>query len=77
MRTQALLFALGAAALAVAEEGSVNGPTSSQQAAGYNCDPNKCKLPSCHCASTSPPGGLSPVSLFFLGQDHKIFTRIP
>lgn len=27
----------------------------------YSCDATKCKLPNCACASTSPPGGLSPV----------------
>lgn len=31
-------------------------------AQGYSCDPNSCKLPTCNCASTTPPGGLSPVS---------------
>jgi peptidoglycan/xylan/chitin deacetylase (PgdA/CDA1 family) len=42
------------------EEGSLIGPTTSQDAAGYSCDPSKCKLPTCNCASTSPPGGLDP-----------------
>ncbi|KAF9567743.1 hypothetical protein CPC08DRAFT_680400 [Agrocybe pediades] len=46
--------------LVVAQDGSISGPTSSSQAAGYSCDPNKCKLPTCNCASTSPPGGLKP-----------------
>lgn len=27
---------------------------------GYKCDPTSCRLPDCLCASTSPPGGLSP-----------------
>ncbi|KAG2022544.1 hypothetical protein CC2G_000285 [Coprinopsis cinerea AmutBmut pab1-1] len=27
---------------------------------GYSCDPSTCRLPTCQCASTSPPGGLSP-----------------
>jgi hypothetical protein len=60
MRTHALLLALGAA-LVAAQDGSVGGPTSNSDAAGYSCDPNKCKLPNCNCASTSPPGGLKPV----------------
>jgi hypothetical protein len=58
--TQALFLALGAA-LVAAQDGSVDGPTSSSEAAGYSCDPNKCKLPACNCASPNPPGGLSPV----------------
>ena len=44
------------------EEGQLSGPTSSASAAGYSCDATKCKLPNCNCASTDPPGGLSPVS---------------
>ncbi|KAI0800503.1 hypothetical protein C8Q74DRAFT_1191034 [Fomes fomentarius] len=44
----------------LAQDGSISGPTSSPQAAGYSCDPSKCKLPDCNCASTDPPGGLSP-----------------
>ena len=52
--------------LALAQDGSVTGPTSSQNAAGYSCDASKCKLPDCNCASTSPPGGISPVSLLLL-----------
>jgi len=44
----------------VAQDGSVTTPTSSSSAANYHCDTSKCKLPSCNCASTSPPGGLSP-----------------
>ncbi|GAA5834205.1 hypothetical protein JCM5353_006950 [Sporobolomyces roseus] len=42
------------------EGAGLSGPTSSTDAAGYSCDPNECKLPNCQCASTSPPGGLSP-----------------
>ncbi|SCV73021.1 BQ2448_6946 [Microbotryum intermedium] len=33
---------------------------SSTKAAGYSCDNTTCVLPSCHCASVNPPGGLSP-----------------
>lgn len=51
------------AAVLAQEEGQLSGPTTSAAAAGYSCDPNSCKLPNCHCASTDPPGGLSPVSL--------------
>ncbi|KAF8844200.1 hypothetical protein BDN67DRAFT_810132 [Paxillus ammoniavirescens] len=46
--------------LVAAQDGAISGPTTSALAAGYSCDPNKCELPSCNCASTSPPGGLSP-----------------
>ncbi|VDC06726.1 unnamed protein product [Peniophora sp. CBMAI 1063] len=48
------------AVLAQGDDGSLSGPTSSASAAGYSCDSSKCKLPSCNCASTSPPGGISP-----------------
>ena len=58
-----LLAALPFVGYALAEEGSISGPTTSSSAAGYSCDPNTCKLPNCHCASTDPPGGLSVVSL--------------
>ncbi|TFK66176.1 hypothetical protein BDN72DRAFT_158724 [Pluteus cervinus] len=41
-------------------EGTISGPQTSPEAAGYNCDTSACKLPDCLCASTSPPGGLKP-----------------
>ncbi|RPD64578.1 hypothetical protein L227DRAFT_260922 [Lentinus tigrinus ALCF2SS1-6] len=44
----------------LAQDGSLSGPTSSASAAQYSCDSSKCKLPDCLCASTDPPGGLSP-----------------
>lgn len=47
-------------ALSLAQDGGISGPTSSSDAAGYSCDTSACKLPKCNCASTSPPGGLSP-----------------
>lgn len=59
MLPQALLL-LSLAAGALAQDGSITGPTSSSQAAGYSCDASKCKLPNCNCASTDPPGGLDP-----------------
>jgi hypothetical protein len=61
MRPLAIL-ALLLPALSLAQDGSVSGPTSSSQAAGYSCDASVCKLPKCNCASASPPGGLSPVN---------------
>ncbi|KAJ7731234.1 hypothetical protein B0H16DRAFT_1329486 [Mycena metata] len=62
MLSRALLLASSALFVTVLaqDDGSVSGPTSSAAAAGYSCDPTKCKLPTCNCASTSPPGGLSP-----------------
>lgn len=48
-------FAVGT----TAGEGTVTGPTSSPEAAGYNCDTTKCQLPNCYCASTAIPGGLT------------------
>lgn len=30
----------------------------------YNCDPTKCKLPNCACASTNIPGGIAKVGFF-------------
>ncbi|KIK71468.1 hypothetical protein GYMLUDRAFT_254679 [Collybiopsis luxurians FD-317 M1] len=41
------------------QDGSITGPQSSAEAAGYSCDASKCQLPNCNCASTSPPGGLN------------------
>ncbi|EJD35732.1 hypothetical protein AURDEDRAFT_117259 [Auricularia subglabra TFB-10046 SS5] len=53
-------LALAAATgLVAAQEGAISGPTTSHEAMHYSCDPTKCRLPSCACASTSPPGGLS------------------
>ncbi|KAK4053645.1 hypothetical protein OIO90_003884 [Microbotryomycetes sp. JL221] len=47
--------------LANSGEGTApTGPLSSPESAGYSCDPSTCQLPNCHCASTAPPGGLSP-----------------
>lgn len=51
---------LPALVIAQGDDGGIDGPTSSSAAAGYSCDTSKCKLPKCNCASTSPPGGLSP-----------------
>ncbi|KAG5717983.1 hypothetical protein E4T56_gene1729 [Termitomyces sp. T112] len=53
------LFALSPL-FASAQDGSISGAMSSPQAAGYSCDPSKCKLPDCNCASTNPPGGIKP-----------------
>lgn len=60
MLLKSLLIASLAPLFAVAQDGDISGPTSSASAAGYSCDPSKCQLPNCNCASTSPPGGLSP-----------------
>jgi peptidoglycan/xylan/chitin deacetylase (PgdA/CDA1 family) len=46
--------------LVAAQDGSIDGPTSSTGAAGYSCDSSKCQLPNCNCASVNPPGGLQP-----------------
>lgn len=59
-------FALTTAAVALttltsivlAQDGSLDGPGTSPQAANYTCDPSACKLPNCACASTSIPGGI-------------------
>ncbi|KAJ7292587.1 hypothetical protein C8J57DRAFT_1490092 [Mycena rebaudengoi] len=57
----------------LAQDGSISGPVSSSDAAGYSCDPSKCKLPTCNCASTSPPGGLNgsdvPMFIVFTADD--------
>ncbi|KAF7302610.1 Carbohydrate esterase family 4 protein [Mycena chlorophos] len=56
-----VLLALLAPLLVLAgDDGGLTGATSSSEAAGYSCDASKCQLPKCNCASTSPPGGLSP-----------------
>ncbi|KAG6330481.1 hypothetical protein ID866_8608 [Astraeus odoratus] len=46
--------------LVAAQDGGITGPTTSTSASGYSCDPSRCQLPHCNCASTSPPGGLHP-----------------
>ncbi len=46
-----------------AQDGGITVLTTSAEAAGYSCDSTQCRLPHCNCASTSPPGGLSPVSI--------------
>lgn len=54
------LLALTSLAPAVlGQDGTPNIPTASTGST-YSCDPNSCKLPSCLCASTSPPNGLQP-----------------
>lgn len=60
MLARSLFALLPILAGVLAQDGGISGPTSSPEAAGYSCDSNKCQLPNCHCASTSPPGGLSP-----------------
>lgn len=62
MLIQSLLFIILLPLLILAQDGSISGPTSSADAAGYVCDPSKCQLPNCNCASPNPPGGLDPVS---------------
>ncbi|THU93609.1 hypothetical protein K435DRAFT_779794 [Dendrothele bispora CBS 962.96] len=55
-----LLLWVSLVSLVCAQDGSISGPTTSSDAAGYSCDPSQCQLPNCNCASTSPPGGLDP-----------------
>lgn len=38
--------------------GSVAPSGGGASASGYQCDPSKCTLPDCRCASTTPPGNL-------------------
>ncbi|KAK7059713.1 family 4 carbohydrate esterase [Favolaschia claudopus] len=57
---QALLLLIAPLLALAGDDGGITGPTTSPEAAGYNCDPSKCKLPKCNCASADPPGGLSP-----------------
>ncbi|KAF7723749.1 hypothetical protein EC973_001725 [Apophysomyces ossiformis] len=57
--TTAILSVLALAQLSFAQDGSPSIPASTG-GSSYSCDPNTCKLPQCQCASTSPPGGLSP-----------------
>jgi len=61
-----LILPLLLIALSLAQDGGIDGPVTSPEAAGYSCDPSQCRLPSCNCASTSPPGGVSPVCTSFL-----------
>ncbi|KAL1712211.1 hypothetical protein EV715DRAFT_214110 [Schizophyllum commune] len=60
LRSLLLALSLSGASSVLAQEGSISGAQSSPEAAGYSCDADKCKLPDCNCASTSPPGGLDP-----------------
>ncbi|KAJ7799096.1 hypothetical protein B0H14DRAFT_1711143 [Mycena olivaceomarginata] len=74
MLSRTLIFSLLPALLVSAQDdGSISGATSSSAAAGYSCDASKCKLPSCNCASTSPPGGLNasqvPMFVVFTADD--------
>ncbi|KAI9492169.1 hypothetical protein BDB00DRAFT_765932 [Zychaea mexicana] len=46
----------------LAQDGTPNIPTTST-ASTYSCDSNTCKLPSCLCASQSPPNGLKPADV--------------
>ncbi|KAJ3477649.1 hypothetical protein NLI96_g10319 [Meripilus lineatus] len=55
-----LLSVLPLVVTVLAQDGSISGPNTSPEAAGYSCDSSTCKLPNCNCASTSPPGGLQP-----------------
>ncbi|KAK0434839.1 hypothetical protein EV421DRAFT_1280099 [Armillaria borealis] len=55
------VFSIFIVPLAVfAQDGGVTVLTTSAEAAGYSCDSTQCRLPHCNCASTNPPGGLSP-----------------
>ncbi|KAJ7508382.1 hypothetical protein B0H11DRAFT_2304226 [Mycena galericulata] len=73
MLPRALLLAILAPLFVLAQDGSVSGATSSAAAAGYSCDPTKCKLPTCNCASPNPPGGLNgsevPMFIVFTADD--------
>ena len=70
-----LLLSLLLPALSLAQDGSVTGPTSSAEAAGYSCDSSACQLPKCNCASTSPPGGLNPVISLSLVPPSRLSCR--
>ncbi|KAF7340971.1 hypothetical protein MSAN_02082500 [Mycena sanguinolenta] len=76
MLPRALLLSLlpSLALFAWAQDGSVTGATSSAAAAGYSCDPTKCKLPTCNCASTSPPGGLNGFVVFTADDAVQSYT---
>ncbi|CAE6448586.1 unnamed protein product [Rhizoctonia solani] len=55
------------------QDGGITGPTTTPGGSGYSCDPNKCKLPNCACASTNIPGGIAredtPQFLVFTADD--------
>ncbi|KAE9397435.1 hypothetical protein BT96DRAFT_957907 [Gymnopus androsaceus JB14] len=72
------------ATVVVGQDGSVTGPTSSAQAAGYSCDPSKCQLPNCNCASTSPPAPtssiillLNPITASLAHEFHALQSSVP
>lgn len=65
-------------------EGGQVGPSGGAAAANYKCDPSKCKLPDCLCASTTPPGNLDikDVPMFitltrYVAQELEPFTLSP
>ncbi|BGP58087.1 hypothetical protein JCM8202_006212 [Rhodotorula sphaerocarpa] len=60
LATGLLALLAGTATVSAQDGGAPTGAVSSPESAGYSCDASKCKLPDCLCASTSPPGGLSP-----------------
>ncbi|KAI8147378.1 hypothetical protein BJV82DRAFT_344932 [Fennellomyces sp. T-0311] len=52
-------MALAPSSMVLAQDGTPVIPTTPTESS-YSCDSNTCKLPSCLCASTSPPNGLKP-----------------
>lgn len=64
----ATLALVSAQATSSSGEGTIDGATTSTDALGYSCDPSKCQLPNCNCASTDAPGGIKPVLVPVLPQ---------
>ncbi|KAL0573164.1 hypothetical protein V5O48_008795 [Marasmius crinis-equi] len=55
-----VIWVLASLAPVFGQDGAISGAQTSPEAAGYSCDASQCKLPTCNCASASPPGGLKP-----------------
>ncbi|KAG2222305.1 hypothetical protein INT45_001568 [Circinella minor] len=53
------VLAITPSSMVLGQDGTPNIPSTSTPTS-YACDPNTCKLPTCQCASQSPPGGLKP-----------------
>ncbi|KAI9190585.1 uncharacterized protein BJ171DRAFT_563758 [Polychytrium aggregatum] len=59
IRLAAALLALSSGVLA--QEGGATGPSTLNPS--YKCDPTTCVMPKCYCASSNPPGGLTPAKI--------------
>jgi hypothetical protein len=55
-----------------AQDGGGVPPSNSRVTPGYKCDSSSCRLPSCLCPSSDPPGGKKPPLFITLTFDDSI-----